>query len=195
MSTGSRLREERERLGLSQADLAEKAGVHRNTQARYENDRGSLPTGYVMTLANLGFDVDYILHGLANPDAPVDCPFISAENLGLPYVFTLKHCRERAAGRHLSSSRDVRWHRACGECPKNPIKSHAVAPEVAPEGAEIDGALLATILEAFDAALGDRLAQVSPHKRAQAVVMLYRGFKASGKIDARMVKSAADLAS
>lgn len=194
MATGDRLREERERLHLSQADLAEKAGIHRNTQARYENARGPLPSNYVSTLMDLGLDVDFILYGIANPDTPVDCPFAREQHLHFSYLFTLKHCRERASGRRggaLSSSLNMLWHRACGECPKNPIKSLVATPA----SVNLDGALLAAILEAFDAALGDRFAHVSPHKRAQAVVMLYRGFKTSGKFDADMVKSAAKLAS
>lgn len=194
MATGDRLKEERERLHLSQADLAEKTGVHRNTQARYENDRSPLPSDYVSTLMGLGLDVDFILLGIANPDTPVDCPFAREQHLDFAYLFTLKHCREHAAGQRsgaLSTSMDVRWHRACRECPKNPIKSLVVTPATV----DIDGALLAAILEAFDSALGERLAQVSPHKRAQAVVMLYRAFKNSGKFDADMVVSAAKLAS
>lgn len=194
MSTGDRLKDERERLRLSQADLAEKAGVHRNTQARYENDRSPLPSDYVSSLMDIGLDVDYVLHGIPNPETPVDCPFVREQHLDLSYMFTQKYCREHAAGQRsgaLSTSFDVRWHRACSECPKNPIKSLVVAPGVT----EIDGSLLAAILEAFDSSLGDRIAQVSPHKRAQAVVMLYRAFKSHGKFDADMVKSAAKLAS
>lgn len=187
MSIGARLREERERLGLSQADLAEKTGVHRNTQARYESDRATLPSAYVATLDSLAFDVDYVLHGIAEPGAPVNCPYVKEQRLNLTYVFTRKICRGHAA--KLGSGRvDYQWHKACQTCPENPIMNRLVTPAAT----DIDGALLSAILESFDIALAGKV--ISAQKRAQAVVMLYRASKATGKLDPDLVKSAASLA-
>ena len=59
---GNRLREERERLGLSQAEAGGFAGVSREMWGRYE--RGALPGGDVFVLLGSSpFDVLYILTG------------------------------------------------------------------------------------------------------------------------------------
>jgi transcriptional regulator with XRE-family HTH domain len=59
MSLGSRIREERERLGLTQTAL----GVAPKTQRFYESDARKPDTGYLEHFAALGADVLYILTG------------------------------------------------------------------------------------------------------------------------------------
>ena len=58
-ATGIRIREERERLGLTQADL----GVAPKTQRYYEIGERKPDTDYIERLAALGADVLYILTG------------------------------------------------------------------------------------------------------------------------------------
>ncbi len=190
MSVGDRLREERDRLHMSQSDLAEKTGVHRNTQARYESDRAlSLPDSYIGALGNLGFDVDYVLHGLADPEALVDCPYVREQRYDLQYTFTLADCRRHASGTKIGLGRaEFRWHKACETCPQNPISNRIVVPSAA----EVDGGLLAAIIESFETALAGK--DISAQKKAQAIVMLYRSCKSTGKIDLEMVAQVAKLA-
>lgn len=70
---GSRLREERERLGLSQVKLAEIGGVARTTQHIYETDIRAPDVGYLEKLRWVGVDVSYLVIGsrqvVANADA------------------------------------------------------------------------------------------------------------------------------
>lgn len=62
-AVGVRLKVERERLGLSQDQMAEHCGVSRPTQYRYESGKGS-PTGdYVNAAAKLGVNVQFVLVG------------------------------------------------------------------------------------------------------------------------------------
>lgn len=62
-SLSGRLREERQRLGLSQLQAAERAGVSREQWNRYEK-RGATPGGDALErLAAQGFNVTYVLHG------------------------------------------------------------------------------------------------------------------------------------
>lgn len=193
MSVGSRLREERERIRLSQADFAEKSGVHRNTIARYETDKSQLGAGFIETIRAIGIDVDYVLFGIPNPAAPVDCPFVQAQKLGLQYIFTLKDCRNKAADSGaLGSPIDRLWRKACKDCPQNPIK-HGL-PVTQPQ-MDIDGPLLLALLEGVEVALLKTGLKISPAKKAQAVVMLYRAFKASGKVDGKMIEETIVLAS
>ena len=60
---GSRLKEERKRLGFSQDGFADVAGITRRPYAEWEAGRTS-PTGFQLAaLANVGADVTYILTG------------------------------------------------------------------------------------------------------------------------------------
>lgn len=63
MSTGKRLREERRRLGYSQADFAEVAGVSRAAQIKYEKGERHPDARYLAAIAEAGADVLYILTG------------------------------------------------------------------------------------------------------------------------------------
>ena len=61
---GERLREERKRLGLSQTDFARLAGVHLNTQSRYEKGEREPDSSYLETLGKKGVDVGYVMAGV-----------------------------------------------------------------------------------------------------------------------------------
>lgn len=63
MSIGQRLKEEREKLGLSQIGMAEKASVSRATQQNYEYDLRSPDAEYLAKVAALGVDVQYVVTG------------------------------------------------------------------------------------------------------------------------------------
>lgn len=62
-SFGSRLREERERLGLSQTQFADVGGVARTTQHIYETDIRSPDVAYLEKLRRIGVDVSYLVIG------------------------------------------------------------------------------------------------------------------------------------
>jgi transcriptional regulator with XRE-family HTH domain len=63
MSFGSRLAEERKRLGLKQAEFAELVGTDVPKQSLYENDRRELRADYLARLANAEVDIVYVLTG------------------------------------------------------------------------------------------------------------------------------------
>ena len=60
---GDRLREERLRLGLSQAALGEKLGITSKTQVRYEAGDRSPDGEYLASIGALGADVLYVITG------------------------------------------------------------------------------------------------------------------------------------
>ncbi|HDR9508338.1 transcriptional regulator [Burkholderia cepacia] len=60
---GTRLREERLRLGLSQDEFAAVGGVLRRAQSNYEADERSPDAKYLSAVAELGVDVVYVLRG------------------------------------------------------------------------------------------------------------------------------------
>jgi len=60
---GERLKRERLRLGLSQAELAEKGGVLRGAQIHYESDARKPDVAYLSRIASAGVDVGYVITG------------------------------------------------------------------------------------------------------------------------------------
>ncbi len=63
MSFGTRLAEERKRLGLKQAEFAELVGTDVPKQSLYENDRRELRADYLARLAQADVDIVYVLTG------------------------------------------------------------------------------------------------------------------------------------
>lgn len=66
-----RLREERERLALSQQALAEKCGVTARSQRNYESGERNPDSAYLAAIAAAGADVLYILTGQRMGGAPM----------------------------------------------------------------------------------------------------------------------------
>ena len=64
---GSRLRQERERLGLSQKVFGEIGGVEANAQGKYENGGRAPKADYLSRVAEKGVDILYVLTGSPTP--------------------------------------------------------------------------------------------------------------------------------
>ncbi len=63
LKIGERLREERARLGLNQADLAAIGGVAKTSQFNYEKGDRSPDADYLAAVAEKGVDVLYVVTG------------------------------------------------------------------------------------------------------------------------------------
>lgn len=68
-SQGDRLREERERLGLSQLAMGDVGGVKKLAQLNYEKGDRKPDAAYLAAIAGIGADVLYILTGQRSPAA------------------------------------------------------------------------------------------------------------------------------
>ena len=64
---GSRLRQERERLGLSQKIFGEIGGVEANAQGKYESGGRAPKADYLSRVAERGVDLLYVLTGSPTP--------------------------------------------------------------------------------------------------------------------------------
>lgn len=73
---GSRLREERKRIGLSQEQLAEEAGIKRLTQSQYEAESREPRISYLAAVGAAGIDLYYLLFGRS-----VDTTLLTAEQM------------------------------------------------------------------------------------------------------------------
>jgi len=79
MNISDRLRKERERFGLNQADFGALGGVKKLAQFNYEKGERQPDSAYLAALAAHGVDVLYVLTGQRVPAsllsaAPVACP-------------------------------------------------------------------------------------------------------------------------
>lgn len=63
MTIGTRLKSERERLGLTLPDFAELAGAKKNTVIDWQRDASSPPAAKLAALADAGVDPLYVLTG------------------------------------------------------------------------------------------------------------------------------------
>jgi transcriptional regulator with XRE-family HTH domain len=194
---GKRLAEERKRLGCSQSAFAELVGISFSSQRRYEDGRSSPDTAYLEALGKSGVDVNYVLFGIAG-DEIVDCPYVATMPLPSGAVFkpiTLTECREIASGFALRRAENPdglrQWFEFCKSCALHPGKPPGSS---AASLSDSDIALLAEVLEGIEGALLNHGLSMPPPKKAQAVAMLYRSFKASGKVDLAMIEEAVKLA-
>ena len=60
---GDRLREERKRIGLNQAEMGELGNVTKMTQLRYEQNESAPTITYLEAVAKAGVDVQYVVTG------------------------------------------------------------------------------------------------------------------------------------
>ena len=104
-----RLREERERLALSQQALAEKCGVTARSQRNYESGERNPDSAYLAAIAAAGADVLYVLTGERDGPAPVT---LSAEEETMLAYFreASKEVRRAALGALLGASVQVASH-------------------------------------------------------------------------------------
>lgn len=66
---GTRLREERERLGFSQVAMGDLGGVRKQTQLKYEKGDNSPDAAYLSILSKFGLDVLYVVTGIRSMEA------------------------------------------------------------------------------------------------------------------------------
>lgn len=186
---GKRLAEERKRLGLSQSAFADLVGVSFSSQRRYEDGRSAPDTGYLDSLRKHGVDADFVLSGDTHSDRQSD-----------HIIHALIKLIERIGDRIGSKPE------AIAATAYFPLET----PEVFEQGGlvpdqviekffdgcrlDIDGEMLASVIEQLDALVRQQKVKISPRKKAQAVAMLYRAFKGSGQVDQAMIDEAVKLA-
>lgn len=199
MSIGKKITQERKRLGLSQTDFANSAGVSLSSQRRYESGERQPDTAYLDAVGRLGVDVSWILFGVRQ-DEIVDCPY--AKTMGLDVhgmqvkPITLIECQDHATGLQMRKNWQnegiregfKKWHEYCQACPLHPTKGSKAQAD------NLDVPLLALTLEQLETVSHESGLSLSTTKKAQAAAMLYRAFKANGKVDTKMVEEAIKLA-
>jgi len=82
LKIGDRLRLERLRLGLNQADFAALAGVTKTSQFNYEKGERSPDANYLAALQPHGVDIHFVVTGEALPVAESALSSLETELLG-----------------------------------------------------------------------------------------------------------------
>ncbi|GLH44491.1 transcriptional regulator [Pseudomonas atacamensis] len=101
---GERLREERERLGMSQTDFGVLLGVSRGTQKNYELGASSLDLRYVTALEEKGVDAAYVLTGRRS--TPLGQLFTSTEEHLIMQFRSISDDDQKAIRRFLQAMAD-----------------------------------------------------------------------------------------
>lgn len=190
---GGRIRAERERLALTQAAMAEKAGVSRATQVNYESGKRMPDMDYLQKLGALGGDVGYLLTGIPTTADTIErralLKTLSAicDRLDIDYIGVLEAAYEEAkqeAGKPALSLQD--------EDAPSLISEVEAAIFDAINRVELNGQLLEEILIEVEQETEDTAA-LPPRKKAHLAVMLYRAFKPLGRVDPQVVRQAVAL--
>lgn len=194
---GRRLKEERERLGLSQAAFAKACGVGRTAQFNYEREERSPSSEYLDAADKLGADSAYIMTGTKRGDdwayarAYKDLLYTIEMLLGLDEdrlekIVLMKMDIEKALADRVPfvslnayNEEVIKWLRTTRKLDRC-----------------IDIDFFTAVLTAIEAAIERNRTHVSvsPAKKSAAAVMLYQAFKRSGNIDQEIVENAVRLA-
>ncbi len=74
MEIGVRLREERSRLGYSQADICNSCGISKRSYIHYESGDRSPDAEFLGAASKIGMDVQYVVTGIRSENS--SCDFI-----------------------------------------------------------------------------------------------------------------------
>ncbi|MEO8343378.1 MAG: helix-turn-helix transcriptional regulator [Gallionella sp.] len=201
---GKRLKEERERLGLSQAKFAEACGVGKTAQYTYEKGDREPSYSYMDTAEKLGVDAHYVFTGTRTGK---DWAYARAYStflytiemlLGLKEGELEKLCKQR-----VELDDKVDWFKnnepaeQSGNVNFGPwIDGVAIwlATSTKPDRC-LDLDLLSNVLAGIETQAEKTGMKLTADKKAKSAIMLYRAFKASGKFDPKMIKEVLSLAS
>lgn len=188
---GSRLRLQREKLGLSQVEIAEKVGITARSQRNYETGTRVPDAEYLIAVSKIGVDLVHVLHGDYGDSEHHDLNDV-AYILSIEQAFGMSH-EDLAEAIDIALIDDsvnaydpellLREFRR-----RSPIVQAILDRENG-----LDTGLLADILVGVDAILLSHELTIESIKKAKAVAMLYRAFKVSGKVDQAMIEEAVKL--
>lgn len=191
---GDRIRSERERLGLSQEAFGERGGVKKLAQLNYEKGKRS-PTGeyFERLRQHKNIDVNFIVTGMQTgpewDDALAHRHVLSYMSMAIGIDFK---DLGRVCDLALLVEKQARLNE--GFDTSNVQKMVFDLVDSSAKMTHIDAELLSLILEKVEEAVGKTNCRVPLKKKAQAVAILYRAFKSSGKVDQKMIEEAVALA-
>jgi len=179
MSTivGDRIREERKRLGLSQAAFATKVGVHRRTQVNYESGERKPDTEYLEALALAGGDIGYVLTGESEFDR-LQAYKLALDAMRFELELFSEHDEEWVRVLELLATdwKDFRLHRGS----KFPGRAAVTTLLKKSPVLMLDTRLLEDVIEKLEFVLDSKGVRLPPSEKASAILCLFRDAKKPG---------------
>lgn len=198
-----RLKAERERLGLSQEEFGLIGGVKKLAQLNYEKGKRS-PTGeyFDCLRLNKNIDVHYILSGLRDNNESRHYQAEARVNTLIAMALDLDPVAFCDA-----IDEAFRQSEECDSGDGFPVKSliaekvdssllaveNSVYDAIDLSPRIFDSKIIEGVIVGLESLLLSAGFNMSPEKKASAVVMLYRIFKASGKVDQKVIEDVVSL--
>lgn len=213
MTVGNRIAEERKRLGHSQAKFAELVNVSLSSQKRYESGERDPDTGYLEQLRRNDVDTSYVITGvrkesrkIQDADNMIDLGLATSALLDISPAELKEVIKKTSLITESPQYRDIPVSKVnesvdifnefflinVNELIKEKIKQRNRATPHA--SVNLDSKLLAIILERVENCQAKYSLKITPEKKANATVMLYRSFGTSENIDAAMIEDTVKLA-
>lgn len=203
MGIGERIAEERKRMGLSQSAFAERVGVSFSSQRRYENETRTPDTEYLSALVDIGVDMDYVFSGQrdiperweARANGRIIANIALALNLE-PDAFgeaTMEAFAQNVAEKAGKGPPPEAYLAEVLDDSLLTVET-AIYDAVDRSPRILDEELLIKVIEGLEVTSSQQAMVITPAKKAQAIMMLYRTFKASGKVDPAVIEEAVKLA-
>jgi transcriptional regulator with XRE-family HTH domain len=194
---GERLKEERKRLGFTQADFAARVGVSRNTQMNYEAEEREPGIGYIASIEEIGVNSGYVVTG--SRDLLRHLKFAEAFQKESTERLVLEALQDINLDGFLEATRKIIAIGSPDDMRMAVLDAliencHPLADRIQ-KAQEVDAVLLSNILAIMESTLMQSGRTLSAEKKATAAAMFYRSFKASGKIDHLMIEDTVSLSS
>lgn len=195
----TRLRRERERLGLTQQEFADKVGVSRMSQVNYESGKRYPGEAYFKALEAMeGLDVLYLWTGRRQEDLndeTAGAQFLfraTAETLGLDsdaFEIGLEEMTRSVAAVKAEAQKDPEVLDELDDIADRQAKEIlARSPAILSEDTFL------SVVQTVEEILLECPARLPPEKKARLLLMLYRQHRAAGKLDGTVVLDAITLA-
>jgi len=191
---GIRLKEERERLGLSQAKFAEACGVGKTAQYTYEKGDRDPSMSYMDAAEKVGVDTTYVFSGTRKGE---DWDYARAFRRMLYTIeMMLGLAENKLEDISLLYVEEEKRLGATGSADFNPYNNAMLAwlKTSSKPDRLLDLDLFTSIFAMVEAATVNLNKTLPPEKKNKVTVMLYRSFHTSGKVDQRMIEEAVQLA-
>lgn len=187
---GNRLKRERERLGLSQADFAKACGVGKTAQYTYEKGDREPSLSYMEKAEELGADGYYLFTGVklgeewANARAYMRMistieMLLGLEEKRLENIALMLIEEEKKGDKNYDP-----YNREMMEWLKTSTKPDRC----------LDIELLARVLTSIETHIKNNVITLTPEKKIKAAITIYRSFKASGNLDEKIISEVIELA-
>lgn len=196
---GKRLKEERERQCLTQAEFAKACGVGKTAQYMYEKGERLPSVSYLQEARSLGCDVLFMLTGDKSDSNQV---YSRAKHKLLYQIESFLGLDDQIAlilhkYSDFSEDNEMKKFSGNGETDLSPwnsmIKEWLLTCRKPDTCIDVD--LFSQILAEIESYADNKNIKLSAEKKVKALMVLYRIFKTSGKIEKSIIQETINLAS